>query len=714
MMDNFDSLRWLVQNGARFALPYGRSKNKFEENWPEKPHTIEDAIIHAKRGGNVGILTGKYSDNIVAIDRDIDFPQTCEMLGDLSKTAKIVRDNAPERGKLLYRVDDELPPSTVWKVNPTDKHPACEFLAKGRHALVDPSMFDGGRYRLIDTDYGIQQITLVELDYIWRLITGGSLHKEQRTKEEAEEEKTNKDDFIRQVKNAWPIKKVFEHFQKATHGTEDYRNETRVLGNAGLLISEDGKQWYCHGESIGGDNLDAWAWCRWNKRVDRGNPKMFWDVVNDMAGVAGIARPPQTIKTNTNGYHAPDWAAAPPDGTASATEGKRSKKQTEASKNPKTAEYLSALAELGYTFVMNELDDTIEINGRVISDGIQAEIRSRMRDLGYERIAPMEDAYTAHAYHNRYHPIKEYLESLTWDSEDHIFTLASHFDDHGLKIKYAAGGERGVFLAFLRRWLIGSVAKVYGQAQNPMLVLTGAQGKGKSYFAKWLCSPTPEHHIEESVKPDSNEHNRFLAKKWIWEVGELGATTKRQDIEALKQFLTRVDCDFRTPYARNPVHKPAMASFIGTVNPSAGFLVDPTGNRRYIVVDLAAINWLYAQNVDVNQVWAQAYYLWKSGESPALTEEEKTYQSISNEQHTIEDPYESWVRRSFNIDPLREDWSLTTAQITSELQDKGVRGETRAIQMRLAETLKIVGLRQHANDRPRRWLGISLKFEGRQ
>lgn len=296
-MDNFDSLRWLAEQGAKFALPYGRSKNKFEDGWPEKPHSLNEAIVHARRGGNVGVLTGEYSDGIVAIDRDVHFSETVEMLGDLGKTTKIIRDNAPERGKFLYRLDGAIPPSVVWKENPTDKHPSCEFLAKGRHALTDPSESEGGHYRLIDTDYGIQKITLVELEYIWRLITGGSIHKEQRAKEDAEQEKTNKDDFVRQVKEAWPVATVFEHFDRTTHGTAKDKGETRLLGNGGLLISTDGKQWYCHADSIGGDNLDAWAYCRWNKRVDRGNPKMFWDVVNDMAGVAGIAR-----KIHTNGH----------------------------------------------------------------------------------------------------------------------------------------------------------------------------------------------------------------------------------------------------------------------------------------------------------------------------------------------------------------------------------------------------------------------------
>lgn len=300
MMDNFDSLRWLADQGARFATPYGRSKNKFEDGWPEKPHTLDEAIIHARRGGNVGVLTGIHSDGIVAIDRDVHFSETVEMLGDLGKTAKIVRDNAPERGKFLYRLDGAIPPSVVWKENPTDKHPSCEFLAKGRHALTDPSESEGGHYRLIDSDYGIQKITLVELEYIWRLITGGSIHKEQRAKEDAEQEKVNKDDFVRQVKEAWPVATVFEHFDRTTHGTAKDKDETRLLGNGGLLVSADGKQWYCHADSVGGDNLDAWAYCRWNKRVDRAAPRMFWDVINDMAGVAGIVREQKQV--HANGY----------------------------------------------------------------------------------------------------------------------------------------------------------------------------------------------------------------------------------------------------------------------------------------------------------------------------------------------------------------------------------------------------------------------------
>jgi putative DNA primase/helicase len=317
-MSNFDSLRWLAEQGARFALPFGRTKNKFEDGWPEKPHTLDEAITHARRGGNVGILTGKHSGGIVALDRDVDFPATCEMLGDLAKTAKIIRDNAPGRGKFLYWILGDIPPSAVWKENPTDKHPAAEFLAKGRHALTEPSVIDGGNYRIIDSQYGIQTITAVELDHIWRLITGGSIDKETRAREDADRQKAENNEFIRQVKNKWPVEEIFKHFDKDANGSAKDRGEIRLLGNGGLLVSADGKQWYCHADAVGGDNLDAWAWCKWGKRVDRGNPVMFWDTVNSMADAAGIARPPRATKPTTNGYHAPvevpEWAAAPPMG----------------------------------------------------------------------------------------------------------------------------------------------------------------------------------------------------------------------------------------------------------------------------------------------------------------------------------------------------------------------------------------------------------------
>lgn len=115
VMIDVAGLEWLARQGAAFALPYGRTKSQFSKGWQNTPHTVDEAITHARRCGNVGVLVGKHSGNIIALDRDVDFGATVAMLGSAARTAKIIRDNAPERGKLLYRVRGELPKTTVWK-----------------------------------------------------------------------------------------------------------------------------------------------------------------------------------------------------------------------------------------------------------------------------------------------------------------------------------------------------------------------------------------------------------------------------------------------------------------------------------------------------------------------------------------------------------------------------------------------------------------------
>lgn len=307
-MDSVKSLQWLAEQGATFALPFGRSKGEFPKGWQKSPHTLTEAITHAQAGGNVGILVGKQSGGIVAIDRDVSFPETVAMLGEFAKTAKIVRSNAPERGKLLYRVLGELPPSNMWKADPTDKHPACEFLSDYRHALVPPSIINDGCYNLIDDEYGIQELTVLELDYVWRMITGESIHKDVRAIEEAttrqaakqeesatEESQSNRE-YIAKVKEAWSTPEIFKHFKKDVNGQVKDKEDLRILGNGGLMVKGD--KWYCYSDQSGGGPLEAWAFCKWNKPY---KPHMFWDVINSMAEAAGIAKPEYKKKAYTNG-----------------------------------------------------------------------------------------------------------------------------------------------------------------------------------------------------------------------------------------------------------------------------------------------------------------------------------------------------------------------------------------------------------------------------
>lgn len=306
-------LRWLAAQGAQFALPSGRTKDKFPKGWTKQPNTLEQAIQHARGGGNVGLLTGEHSGGIVALDRDVNYPATVAMLGDLAHTAKIQRDNAPDRGKLLYRVKGAIPRSTVWKEHPKDDHPSCELLANGRHALMPPSEYDGGRYVLVNAECGILEITPAQLDGIWFVITGQHLDgkKTSQGKDDADDE-DDSHQFVQRVKEAWPTLEVFRHWGKDTYGTEDKRGETRLLGNGGLLIND--WRWYCHADSVGGDQIDAWHWCENGEPLDKKDRKAFWNTVNGMAKVAGIPKPEPAHRNGRNGGGGADgYTDDPPD-----------------------------------------------------------------------------------------------------------------------------------------------------------------------------------------------------------------------------------------------------------------------------------------------------------------------------------------------------------------------------------------------------------------
>jgi hypothetical protein len=137
----------------------------------------------------------------------------------------------------------------------------------------------------VDQHYGIRTITTAQAEKLWFFLTGEPLNKSKRQHKQDE----STDEFVRRVRAAWPTLKVFERFNRHTNGSQNEREEIRLVGNGGLLIND--WRWYCHSDGCGGDQFDAWAYCRWGKTIDRANKRMFWDVVNEMGDAAGIARP---------------------------------------------------------------------------------------------------------------------------------------------------------------------------------------------------------------------------------------------------------------------------------------------------------------------------------------------------------------------------------------------------------------------------------------
>lgn len=335
--------------------------------------------------------------------------------------------------------------------------------------------------------------------------------------------------------------------------------------------------------------------------------------------------------------------------------------------NPKTDDFIKGFQYLGYQFRLNVLDDTLEINGHRIDDVKEAAVRSKMYDLGFKGVTRMQDAMLVNANHNSYHPIKEYLATLEHDGKDHI----QNFVDNYLEETTGFGA-----IAF-KRWLVGAVAKVFDNEQNFMLVWDGGQDVGKSTLARWLC-PLTTYYIEGQINPDDKDCSLRLCTKWVWEVPEVDATTKRADVAALKDFITKQEVTVRRAYGKYDMVKPALASLIGTINSDgAGFLRDKTGNRRFVTIYLKSIDFAYTKEVDPARLWAQAVQMWRDGETGKLTKSEKQTRDAINSWYEVESFIEILFNRHFVIDPKREDHFLTSHEILETLETYGLKGSQR-------------------------------------
>ena len=310
-------------------------------------------------------------------------------------------------------------------------------------------------------------------------------------------------------------------------------------------------------------------------------------------------------------------------------------------------DYKTQLSMLGYDIKLNLAGNKIEINGELQNKFVDSEIRNAMKDSGFRSTEMIQDCINSLAKNNEYHPIQNYLNSLKWDGVPRIESLAKYFHAH----------YNGLFPIILRKWLIGSIVRIFNREQNSMLVFEGKQGLGKDTFARWLC-PIEGYFKEGSIDPDNKDHRIATSEIWIWEVGELGSTTRKADREALKNFLTTRTFIEREVYGRHNQPYTAMASFIGSVNNENGFLNDPTGSRRFWVMPIDYIDWDYSKDIDVNDIWAEAMAAFIAGEDHNLDDHTKNSMEIIAEDYKVLDATEEAIRKWFYINP--NDVSLFT------------------------------------------------------
>ena len=317
-------------------------------------------------------------------------------------------------------------------------------------------------------------------------------------------------------------------------------------------------------------------------------------------------------------------------------------------------EIVSDMQDAGYDFRIIDLDESLQvkINNKweLMTDTLAAVLEMDMYEQGYgtkkkPSLRMVKNAAPKRGHENRHHPIKAYFESLP----PYIPRESGYYIIKELSGYFTNPDEW--FHRWLYRWMIGAIAKVYDAARNPMLVLSGPQDIGKSYFVKWLCSDLPDNFMKQPINPDDKDAELRLSDTFIWEVDELPNTTTRQNSEALKSFLTLPFIKRRAAYGRYLTYKPAITSFVGTANfDGAGFLNDPTGTSRFLTCEILKINFSYDKIFEPKFIWSEAFWFYKNHfRAWELTQAEKEARDIINSRYEIAQPLIDTIYQRFEI-----------------------------------------------------------------
>ena len=137
---------------------------------------------------------------------------------------------------------------------------------------------------------------------------------------------------------------------------------------------------------------------------------------------------------------------------------------------------------------LNLLSERIDIvkpvgwprSGKALNDTDMKYILRRMEKYGISSEKKIESAIRIVANENRYHPIRDYLNSLKWDGTERIAHVLHHF---------LGAAEDDYTCEAMKIFLLGAIKRVFqpGCKFETMLCLVGGQGAGKSTFFRLLA-----------------------------------------------------------------------------------------------------------------------------------------------------------------------------------------------------------------------------------
>lgn len=305
------------------------------------------------------------------------------------------------------------------------------------------------------------------------------------------------------------------------------------------------------------------------------------------------------------------------------------------------------LKHYGITIRYNEMtkEEEIDIPGNTGHDDLSMNSKTMtLVSLAHRHGYPKSDTIdmiTLAASQNAYHPVRDWIDAQVWDGTSRLQT---YYDSIILK------EPNPMKETMMRKWALSLVSALYHPnfSCEGVLTLSGSQGLGKT---TWVEELLPKEYskiwTKDGVVLDMRNKDTLLKAlcSWIVELGELDATFKKSDIEALKGFITEKTDVIRPPYARTANKYTRRTVFYATVN-ETNFLQDDE-NRRFWVLSVAGFK---TGLLDSAQFWAEMKQLY-------LSVKDKIGSAASRQEHNEWGWFMSPSERA-KMKPLQEDFKV--------------------------------------------------------
>jgi len=266
----------------------------------------------------------------------------------------------------------------------------------------------------------------------------------------------------------------------------------------------------------------------------------------------------------------------------------------------------------------------------------------------------------------KYNPFELYFEGLgLWDK-------GTEEDFIGKLCKYIPAKDPIRFENHFRKMLVRSIACALLEHvfNKQVFVLVGAgQNTGKSTFCRWLCPPLLSDYITEYINTDK-DGLIVLATNFLINMDEL-ATLSKTEINSLKSLISKDKINVRLPFARRTSVHPRRANFIGSTN-NDEFLTDETGSVRWLCFEIeGTLNFDYKTDFNIDDIWRQAYTLFKEGFQYQLTPSEIKENEISNNKHLVASQELHLIKEYFEV-PKNDEYAenYTSTQIMNHILQK--------------------------------------------